>query len=448
MYRCSSCGKQSIKWSGQCPSCNGWNTLEEVAETASPKRAGGKSGANLRLSGITDVPTATESRVPLASGELSNALGGGLLPGSLTLLSGEPGVGKSTLALQAASWFAQSGRSAVYLSGEESGPQVASRARRLGIDNPKVQFASTRNLEDALTTLAGTKAELAVVDSISVLYSESLPGALGSVQQVRAVAEAFLTFAKSTGTSVILIGHVTKDGDLAGPKTLEHLVDTVLFLEGSKHEDFRILRATKNRFGPTDEVGLFRMGEKGLEDLPNPGAEFVGPDRTSVGSAIGVTVEGSRPILVEVEALTSYTKFGYPKRTASGVPAGRLDILLAVLGKFGKVAFDDWDAYVAVARGLRVAEPAIDLAAAAALVSSRLDVPLGNTAFIGEISLTGRVKPCASLAKRLDELDKLGVERAVIPAESLAKLGKKKFKVLKPVGVATVAEMVKVVANK
>ena len=448
MYRCAQCSKSFPKWSGQCPSCAAWNTLAEEAESVAPRRAGGKSGSSLKLSGITDVPAAAEARVPLASAELTNALGGGLLPGSYTLLTGEPGVGKSTLALQVAGWFARDGRSAIYLSGEESGPQVAARARRLGIVNDKVQFASTRSLEDALATLAGTKAGLAVVDSISVLYSESLPGALGSVQQVRAVAEAFLTFAKSTGTSVVLIGHVTKDGDLAGPKTLEHLVDTVLFLEGSKHEDFRILRASKNRFGPTDEVGLFRMGEKGLEDLPNPGAEFVGPDRTSVGSAIGVTVEGSRPILVEVEALTSYTKFGYPKRTASGIPAGRLDILLAVLGKFGKVAFDDWDAYVAVARGLRVGEPAIDLAAAAALVSSRLDVPLGNTAFVGEISLTGRVKPCTSLAKRLDELDKLGVERAVIPAESLAKLGKKKFKALKPVGVATVAEMVKVVAGK
>ncbi len=446
MFRCTACDKESLKWSGQCPHCNEWNTLEETAAPA-PRRMAKTSGTALPLRDLKPA-SGPEKRVPLASQELTNALGGGLVEGSLTLLSGEPGIGKSTLALQAAGWYCQGGRAAVYVSGEESAEQVAGRARRLGVSAPGVRFLSCQSLEDALATVAREKAGLVVVDSVSVLYSNQLPGGLGSVQQVRVVAEAFMEFAKRSGTSVVLIGHVTKDGDLAGPKTLEHLVDTVLFLEGSKHEDYRILRVLKNRFGPTDEVALFRMEESGLADLPNPGMEFAGPDRTSVGSALGITMEGSRPLVVEVEALTSYTKFGYPKRTATGIPAGRLDLLLAVIGKFGKVAFEEWDAYLAVARGLRVTEPAIDLAAAAALVSSRSDKPLGNSVFVGEISLTGRVKPVARLDKRLDELDKLGFARAVVPAESLAKLKSKKRKNLEVVGVGTVGELVKVVANK
>lgn len=383
MYICSACGASQPKWSGKCASCEAWNTLLESEKTE--KRVGKlKETGNIKTASriSLDIPDIT-LRIKLASGELNNVLGGGLVPGSFVLLSGEPGIGKSTLALQIANWYAKGDQECLYVSAEENVSQISARALRLGIQNEHIGILSETVFENIAESIEHSPASLVVLDSISMFGSISVDSSSGTISLIRSMSEVFMQIAKRTKKSIIVIGHVTKDGSISGPKTLEHLVDTVLFLEGSRYEDYRILRALKNRFGATDEIGLFRMTESGLIDIENPGLEFIEPERTKLtGSALTMTLEGSRPLVIEIEALTTYTKFGYPKRSARGIPAGKLDLLLAVLSKYTDAKLESYDVYANISRGLSVTEPGIDLALAAAVISSKRNISLDKKLFL------------------------------------------------------------------
>ena len=310
------------------------------------------------------------------------------------------------MTLQLAQWCATEKTPVLYVSGEEGEEQIAGRAHRLGVHNPHIHFLHGEFVEDVVATLQSSAHPIVIIDSVSVMYSNSQGGASGGMAQMRSIAETFMHFAKTTNTAVILIGHVTKDGDLAGPKTLEHLVDTVLFLEGDRYQSYRVLRAMKNRFGPTDAIGLFEMGEHGLLDLKNP-AESILKTPSQIGSALTIAIEGNRPVIMEIEALTHSTRFPYPKRSARGISTQKIELLLAATAKFGRINLDSDDVYVNVSHGLSVGEPAVDLAIVAALLSSDQKKPLDHALFLGEISLTGVIKPVAHIEKRIEEAKKL-----------------------------------------
>ncbi len=413
MFSCTNCHHTQIKWSGQCPQCGQWNTLLEQESIKSVWRikVSGKKGEVVHLN-----PRSTShTRIPVESVELSSVLWWWLVRGSLTLLSGEPGIGKSTLTLQLAEWCASEDTPVLYVSAEEGEEQIAWRAHRLGVENTHIHFFHGEVVEDIIATLQSTPYPIVIIDSVSVMYSHSQGGASGGMAQIRSIAETFMHFAKMTNTAVILIGHVTKDGDLAGPKTLEHLVDTVLFLEWDRYQTYRILRAMKNRFWPTDAIGLFEMWESGLLDLKNP-AEGILKTASQVWAALTIALEGNRPVIMEIEALTHSTRFPYPKRSARGISTQKIELLLATIAKFWRINMDSDDVYVNVSHGLSVGEPAVDLAIVAALLSSDQKKPLDHALFLGEISLTGVIKPVAQLEKRLEEAKKLGFTTIHIPA--------------------------------
>lgn len=358
-----------------------------------------------------------EERWPTGIGELDRVLGGGFVPGSLVLVGGDPGIGKSTLALQAAFRLAEAGRPVLYVAGEESAQQTRMRAERLGAVSRGVWVVAETDLDAVLGSVRKLRPALVVVDSIQTVYRPDVPSAPGSVGQVRECAAALLQLAKSEGTAVLLVGHVTKEGMLAGPKVLEHLVDTVLYFEGERHQAYRILRATKNRFGSTNEIGVFEMGPGGLVEVPNPSAAFLGERPPgAAGAAVVCTLEGSRPLLVEVQALVAPSAFGTPRRATSGVDYNRLLLLVAVLEKHAGFALSQADVYANAAGGVRVEEPAADLGIALALASSYRTLALdGRTVFCGELGLAGEVRPVPQLARRLAEARKLGFERAFVP---------------------------------
>jgi DNA repair protein RadA/Sms len=366
--------------------------------------------------------------MPVESVELASVLGGWLVRGSLTLLSGEPGIGKSTLTLQLAEWCASEVTPVLYVSGEEGEEQIAGRAHRLGINNRHIHFLHGEVVENIIATLQSSPHPIVIIDSVSVMYSDTQGGVSGGVAQLRSIAEIFMHFAKTTNTAVILIWHVTKDGDLAGPKTLEHLVDTVLFLEGDRYQSYRILRALKNRFWPTDAIWLFEMGESGLRDLKNPAAGIL-QSSPQIGSALTIALEGNRPIVLEIEALTHSTRFPYPKRSSRGIVTSKIELLLAALWKFGRVNLDGDDVYLNVGHGLSVGEPGVDLAVIAALLSSDLKKPTQHHLFLWEISLTGSIKPVAHIEKRLEEAEKLGF-KVVHVSKSQACKPRKKIQII------------------
>lgn len=355
-------------------------------------------------------------RIKMDSEELNIVLGGGLVPGSFVLLSGEPGVGKSTLTLQMANWFAQ-GRKAAYVSCEENIYQVFARANRLNIKNENIEFLQEDKLENILATLEDSDVDMAIIDSISLIYSDNSTGVKWGVSQVKHIAGEFMNFSKRTGKSIILIGHITKDGDISGPKTLEHLVDVVLFMEGDAYETFRILRTNKNRFGATDEIGIFDMTEQGFVDLPNPSKDFVSSKNT-YGNAIGVALEGTRALLVEIESLTVASSYGYPKRSSRGVLPAKLDQMIAVATKYLWLGLDKFDCYTNIGRGLKIQDPANDLSIIASLYSSFNSKTLNKAIFIGEVSLTGVVKNVPRIKKRIEEAKKLGYAPIYIPKGS------------------------------
>jgi len=419
-YVCQACGATSTKWSGRCEACGEWNTIEE--ETPLSQGPGGKSlgasrGKALKL---TDLSTKEAPPPRTASGlsELDRVLGGGLVPASAVLVGGDPGIGKSTLLLQAAASFAKTGLSVVYISGEEASAQVRLRAQRLGLTDAPVKLATETALRDILTTLDETRPELAIVDSIQTMWADTVDSAPGSVSQVRAAAHELTTFAKRRGSAVIMVGHVTKDGQLAGPRVVEHMVDTVLYFEGERGHQFRILRSVKNRFGPADEIGVFEMTGSGLAEVPNPSALFLAErGEPSPGAVVFAGIEGTRPVLVEFQALVSPSPHSQPRRSVVGWDGGRLAMILAVLESRCGIPFAGLDVYLNVAGGMRVGEPAADLAVAAALLSAREDVGLPrDTVVFGEISLSGALRPVGQTDNRLKEAAKLGFSSAILPS--------------------------------
>ncbi|WP_288412127.1 DNA repair protein RadA [uncultured Sphingomonas sp.] len=422
-YVCQQCGSVSSKWAGQCADCGDWNTLVEdagaVVTPFSARHNLQSGGRPILLSGL-DTDIALPERLKTEIAELDRALGGGFVEGSATLIGGDPGIGKSTLLLQAAAKLALAGKSVAYVSGEEAADQVRLRARRLGLGNAPVQLAAATSVRDILTTFGGSAApDLLIIDSIQTMHSDLIEGAPGTVSQVRASSGELIRFAKERGTAVVLVGHVTKDGSIAGPRVLEHMVDTVLAFEGERSHQYRILRAVKNRFGGTDEIGLFAMESEGLSEVSNPSSLFLtSRDENVTGTVVFPALEGTRPVLVEVQALTVRLASGAtPRRAVVGWDSGRLAMILAVLEARCGLAFATAEVYLNIAGGYRVTDPAADLAVAAALVSALSERPVPSDAIVfGEIALSGEVRPVAHGALRLKEAGKLGFSRALAPA--------------------------------
>jgi DNA repair protein RadA/Sms len=416
VFTCTECGGQTLKWQGQCPHCNAWNTLvETIAEKTSASRYQPLAESS-KLQKLGEVEGREEPRRPTGIGELDRVLGGGLVKGAVVLLGGDPGIGKSTLLLQALAILGGS-CNAIYVSGEESAQQIALRAGRLAVDAAALNLLTEIQLEKVLAVLSAQKPEVAVIDSIQTIYSEALQSAPGSVAQVRECAAQLTRFAKSSGSALLLVGHVTKEGALAGPRVLEHMVDAVLYFEGDTHSSFRLVRAIKNRFGAVNELGVFAMTERGLRGISNPSALFLSQHGTPVaGSCVMVTQEGSRPLLVEVQALVDEAHAPNPRRLSVGLEQNRLAMLLAVLHRHAGIAAFDQDVFVNAVGGVKIDEPAADLPVLLAIVSSLRNKPLPEklVAF-GEIGLAGEVRPVQRGQERLREAAKLGFKLAIIP---------------------------------
>ena len=420
-FVCQACGAASPRWAGKCPACNEWNTMAEEADPGPLPGSGlGKASKGRAVTLETlQGGSAEPPRFSTGIAELDRVTGGGIVPGSALLISGEPGIGKSTLLLQLAAALATSGKRALYFSGEEATAQIRLRAERLGLAKAPVALAAETSLSSILATLEAEKrADLAVIDSIQTLWSDQLEAAPGTVSQVRAATQTLIRHAKTRGAALLLVGHVTKEGQIAGPKVIEHMVDTVLSFEGDRGHPYRILRATKNRFGATDEIGVFEMGQAGLAEVSNPSELFLGDrDGKASGAAVFAGIEGTRPLLVEIQALVAPSGLGTPRRAVVGWDSSRLAMLLAVLEARCGVSLSQHDVYLNVAGGLRITEPAADLAAAAALLSSFSNVPLPHDrVYFGEISLSGAVRASSHMGLRLKEAQKLGFTRAIIPA--------------------------------
>ena len=418
-FTCTACGTIHRKWTGKCDGCGAWNTIVEEAPLSSGPKSLGAKGRTIPL---TDLSTEEAPPPRAASGmeELDRVLGGGLVPASAILVGGDPGIGKSTLLLQATASFARNGLKCLYISGEEASAQVRMRAQRLGLANAPVALGAETALRDILTTLDAERPHLAVIDSIQTMWLDTVEAAPGSVSQVRAAAHELVTFAKKRGVAVILVGHVTKEGQIAGPRVVEHMVDTVLYFEGERGHQFRILRAVKNRFGPADEIGVFEMTGGGLSQVTNPSALFLSErGAASPGSAVFAGIEGTRPVLTEIQALVAPSTLGTPRRTVVGLDSGRLSTILAVLEARCGIPFAGLDVFLNVAGGMRVNEPAADLAVAAALLSAREDIALpADMVIFGEISLSGALRPVGQTENRLKEASKLGFNQAVAPSRS------------------------------
>jgi DNA repair protein RadA/Sms len=425
VYTCSACGAQFPQWAGQCGDCGAWNTLTEVSAVA-PQRSGRFAGfagdAGVTVTRLSAVRPDSHTRTSVGLQELDRVLGGGLVTGSVVLIGGDPGIGKSTLLLQVLSTLSAD-MNALYVTGEESPEQISLRAARLGINGDNVQLVSETSVERILDTAGREKPQVMVLDSIQTLYTENLQSAPGSVAQVRESAAQLVRFAKQTGTAMFLVGHVTKEGMLAGPRVLEHMVDTVLYFEGDPGDRYRILRAIKNRFGAVNEIGVFAMTEGGLREVRNPSAIFLSRHPEAVpGSVVMVTWEGTRPLLVEVQALVDQSQLGTPRRVTLGMEQNRLSMLLAVLHRHGGLLTGDQDVFVNVVGGVRVCETAADVAVLLAVVSSFRNRPLpGELVVFGEIGLSGELRPVPNGQERLQEAAKHGFHRAVIPAANKPK---------------------------
>jgi DNA repair protein RadA/Sms len=429
VFVCSDCGGSQPKWNGRCPDCGAWNTMSEmvVEGGAAPGlgaawRGLGRTSAPQR---ITDVALSATARQALGLGEWDRVLGGGIVPGSLVLIGGEPGIGKSTLILQVASLLAAQAGPVLYVSGEESPEQVKLRAERMGVAEPELYLHAETSLEAVLSAAAELSPRALVVDSIQTMYLDELASAAGTVSQVRECTARLMRLAKGPAQlPVFLVGHVTKAGDLAGPRVLEHMVDIVLYLEGDRYHSYRVLRGVKNRFGSTNEIGIFEMGGRGLEEVANPSEAFLAERLAGVpGSAVTVTVEGSRPLVVEIQALASPTQAPVPRRTANGLDVNRLLLLTAVLARRLNVPLGGHDVFVNVVGGLKLTEPAVDLAVAIALLSSARGLAVSpDLAIVGEVGLSGELRSVGHLERRLAEAAKLGFRRAVVPAAAMKRL--------------------------
>ena len=415
-YICQECGTVHSKWSGKCEGCGAWNTLSEDRVDTTPKGLTAGKGKAVQFVSLEGA----EPEAPRASSgiaEFDRVLGGGLVPGSAILIGGDPGIGKSTLLLQATAAFASSGLSTVYISGEESEAQVRLRAKRLGLEKSPVALAAATNVRDILASLETQKPKVAVIDSVQTLFLDNLDSAPGTVAQVRAASHELIKLAKKRGMALFLVGHVTKEGQIAGPRVLEHMVDTVLYFEGDRGHQFRILRAVKNRFGGTDEIGVFEMTDKGLSEVANPSSLFLSErGKPTSGSVVFAGMEGTRPMLVEIQALLAPSTMATPRRAVVGWDSARLAMLLAVLEARCGIPLHDKEVYLNVAGGLRISEPAADMAVAAALLSALIDVPLPEDLVVfGEVGLSGQTRTVSRMDARLKEAEKLGFGRAWLP---------------------------------
>jgi DNA repair protein RadA/Sms len=419
VFICQSCGALSPKWAGKCDACGAWNTLQEESARAAPgamKTPATRSKSKIEFVDLA-ADVASPDRYMTGIAELDRVCGGGLASASAVLIGGDPGIGKSTLLLQAAAGLARAGLTTAYVTGEEAEAQIQERARRLGVANAPVSLAAETDLRKVIDALKTLKPDVAIIDSIQTLWADHVDSAPGTVTQVRACSHELVRFAKKSGCAVVLVGHVTKDGQIAGPRVVEHMVDAVIYFEGERGHAFRILRAVKNRFGPTDEIGVFEMSETGLREAPNPSSLFLGSsgERAS-GAAVFAGMEGTRPVLVEIQALAAPAAFGTPRRAVVGWDSARLAMILAVLEARCGLGFGDRDVYLNVAGGFRITEPAADLAVAAALISALANVPLPkDSVAFGEVALSGDVRPVGRMDARLKEAAKLGFKKAFAP---------------------------------
>lgn len=436
-YHCQACGYAAPRWMGKCPDCGQWNTLAEERQSGRRGKGSRPSGGGAEPIPLSEVEPSPEARTSSGIGEFDRVLGGGIVAGSVVLIGGDPGIGKSTLILQA---MARLRGAVLYVSGEESPEQVKLRAERMGLDSASVALLPETSLENVLSVARRTEPRAVVIDSIQTMYSESLESAPGSVGQVRECAAQMMFYAKSTGVPVFIIGHVTKEGAIAGPRVLEHIVDTVLYFEGDRGHPYRIIRTVKNRFGSTNEIGVFEMSDAGLAEIENPSELFLSERPAGVaGSVVAASIEGTRPLLVEVQALVSQTSFGVPRRTSIGVDFNRVNLLVAVLEKLGGLQLGGMDIFTNVVGGLRLVEPAVDMAVVLAVASSLREMPVGREVFVfGEVGLSGEIRAVSQADTRLKEAAKIGFTRAVIPGANAGRL--KESYGLDIVGVAGVTE--------
>ena len=439
VYFCQNCGHEETKWLGQCPACKEWNTFveEKVLVSSISAQAGAKTVRDINVVSLSEVSVDDHTRIETGMQELDRVLGGGIVPGSLVLVGGDPGIGKSTLLLQVCQKLAQE-RSVLYISGEESLSQIKLRANRMGEFQENLKLLCETNLDTIRNVIENRKPELVIIDSIQTMYSEDVSSAPGSVSQVRESTHVFMQLAKGLGITIFIVGHVTKEGTVAGPRVLEHMVDTVLYFEGDRHASYRILRGVKNRFGSTNEIGVFEMRQNGLVEVENPSEYMLsGKPENASGSVVACSMEGTRPLLIEIQALVSESNFGMPRRTAAGTDYNRVNLLMAVLEKRIGLHMSNCDAYVNIAGGIKMNEPAIDLGIVMALVSSYKNRPVDEKMIVfGEVGLSGEVRAVSMPEQRVAEAKKLGFEICVVPEVSLDMV--KNIKGIKIVGVKTV----------
>ena len=439
VYFCQNCGHEETKWLGQCPACKEWNTFveEKVLASSISAQAGAKTVRDINVVSLSEVSVDDHTRIETGMQELDRVLGGGIVPGSLVLVGGDPGIGKSTLLLQVCQKLAQE-RSVLYISGEESLSQIKLRANRMGEFQENLKLLCETNLDTIRNVIENRKPELVIIDSIQTMYSEDVSSAPGSVSQVRESTHVFMQLAKGLGITIFIVGHVTKEGTVAGPRVLEHMVDTVLYFEGDQHASYRILRGVKNRFGSTNEIGVFEMRQNGLVEVENPSEYMLsGKPENASGSVVACSMEGTRPLLIEIQALVCESNFGMPRRTAAGTDYNRVNLLMAVLEKRIGLHMSNCDAYVNIAGGIKMNEPAIDLGIVMALVSSYKNRPVDEKMIVfGEVGLSGEVRAVSMPEQRVAEAKKLGFEICVVPEVSLDMV--KNIKGIKIVGVKTV----------
>lgn len=447
VFFCQNCGFESAKWMGQCPGCREWNTFVEEQVSAAALKKNGTQGSTARQKPavLSEITMEKEDRISTGMQELDRVLGGGVVAGSLTLVGGDPGIGKSTLLLQVCRNFSDAGAKVLYISGEESLKQIKMRAERIGSFNDNLLLLCETNLSLIEDTIRSRKPQIVIIDSIQTMYSEDVSAAPGSVSQVRESTALFLQLAKGLGVSIFIVGHVTKEGTVAGPRVLEHMVDTVLYFEGDRYASYRILRSVKNRFGSTNEIGVFEMREEGLTEVRNPSEYMLsGRPKDACGCVVACTVEGTRPLMVEMQALVCHSNFGIPRRQATGVDFNRVNLLMAVLEKRLGLQMSGCDAYVNLAGGIRIQEPAVDLGMVMAIVSSFKNRPVDeSTVVFGEVGLSGEVRAVSLAEQRLQEAVKLGFTTCVMPRANADML--KNTKSIKVIGVSNVQEAIELI---
>ena len=446
VFFCQSCGYESSKWMGQCPGCREWNTfVEETVDKKAEKILSSDHGKTHKPVSLNSVVMEQEERIQTGMQEFDRVLGGGIVPGSLVLVGGDPGIGKSTLLLQICQILSQMKRSTLYISGEESLQQIKIRADRIGQFTDSLHLLCETNLNTIRAMIEREKPQIVIIDSIQTMYSEDITSAPGSVSQVREATSAFMQIAKGVGITIFIVGHVTKEGVVAGPRVLEHMVDTVLYFEGDRHAAYRILRSVKNRFGSTNEIGVFEMGSSGLKQVLNPSEYMLsGKPEGASGSIVTCSLEGTRPILLEVQALVCRSNFGIPRRTVAGADMNRLNLLMAVLEKRNGMPMGNCDAYVNIAGGIRMTEPALDLGIVLALVSSFKDISISErTICFGEVGLSGEVRAVNMAQQRVQEAKKLGFETCILPKVCLKNMGKTEG--IQLIGVSDVREAIQAI---